>query len=249
MHPEYAQAYRELYERHWWWRARERVVLEAIEGLLAPGEPTTILDIGCGDGLFFDQLSRFGRVEGIEMDPTGVSPGGKWRGQIRVQPFDESFQPRVRYGLVLLLDVLEHLPDAVAGLRRAIELVDAGGAVLVTVPAFPAQWTSHDEINRHIARYTRRTLTDLAQSAGARVESSRYFFRWTSPVKLAVRLKESLLGAVPAPPRVPAGWLNAALYRLSRLEQRVLGRWPIPFGSSLLAVLRPAPERQTLSIA
>ncbi len=240
MHPEYALAYRELFERHWWWRAREELVLETIEGLVVPGKPAEMLDVGCGDGLFFDALSRFGRVEGVEMDPTGVTPGGKWADRIRVQPFDETFRPGARYGLVLLLDVLEHFPEPLGCLRRAVELVDAGGAVLVTVPAFRAQWTSHDEINRHFTRFTRGTLTELAYRAGARVESSRYFFQWTSPLKLAVHFKEAIFGATPAPPRVPAGWLNAALYRLSRLEQRTLGRLPVPFGSSLLAVLRPA---------
>jgi SAM-dependent methyltransferase len=240
MDPEYALRYRELYEKHWWWRAREDLILETIERLRPAGESGVILDVGCGDGLFFDKLERFGRVEGIEMDPIGVTPGGPWAGRIRIQPFDSSFEPGQRYDLVLLLDVLEHFPDPANRLRRAIELLVPGGAVVVTVPAFPALWTSHDELNRHFIRFTARSLSSVASEAGARVESCAYFFHWMFPLKLAAHLKESMRPVTPQPPRIPPRWMNNALYRLSRWEHRALGRWRVPFGSSLIAVLRAA---------
>src|SRR6266545_1573241 len=110
MDPEYALHYRRLYECHWWWRAREDFILAALERL-RPGVGGAILDVGCGDGLFFEKLSRLGLVEGIEMDPTGVTPGGRWASRIHIQPFDESFQPGRQYALVLMLDVLEHFAD------------------------------------------------------------------------------------------------------------------------------------------
>jgi len=52
----YARRYRELYERHWWWRAREHVILDTLRRIEPPGGFPSILDIGCGDGLFFDRL-------------------------------------------------------------------------------------------------------------------------------------------------------------------------------------------------
>ena len=241
MDPEYALRYRELYEQHWWWRAREDLILETIERLRPAGEEGAILDVGCGDGLFFEKLERFGPVEGIEMDPTGVTPEGRWAGRIRIQPFDSGFEPGRRYALVLLLDVLEHFPDPAIRLRRAIELLAPGGAVVVTVPAFLALWTSHDELNRHFIRFTAQSLSSVASEAGARVESSGYFFHWMFPLKLVAHLKESVRPVVPQPPRVPPRWMNKALYRLSRWEHRALGRWHLPFGSSLIAVLRAAP--------
>jgi SAM-dependent methyltransferase len=241
MDPEYALRYRELYEKHWWWRAREDLILETIDRL-RPSAGSAILDVGCGDGLFFEKLSRYGSVEGIEMDPTGVTPGGRWASQIHVQPFDERFQPGRRYGLVLLLDVLEHFPDPEVRLTRALQLLEPGGAIVVTVPAFRSMWTSHDVLNRHFTRYTIGSLERLAREAGARVETSRYFFQWMSPLKLALRLREAIVHPAPQTPRIPRDWLNRALYRLSRLEQKAISRWPIPFGSSLLAVLRSSRE-------
>lgn len=237
MDPEYARRYRELYESHWWWRAREAFVLENLERLHVPEDGRAILDVGCGDGLLFDKLQRFGDVEGVEIDPAVVTPTGPWASRIRVQPFDDTFRPGRCYALILLLDVLEHMADPLSCLRRAVELLEPRGRAIVTVPALPALWTSHDELNQHFARYTRRSLDDLAWRAGARVELSRYFFQWVVPLKVAVRWKEAILRPEPRSPRIPPRWLNAALQGLSRLEQRTVSRMPIPFGSSLLAVL------------
>jgi trans-aconitate methyltransferase len=238
MDPEYAGNYGELYAGHWWWRAREAFILDALGRRLTGGAAgRRILDVGCGDGLLFEQLSRFGEVEGIEPDPSCVTPGGPWSSRITMQAFDETFQPGHRYDQILLLDVLEHVEDAAAMLRRSIELLEPHGFVLVTVPAFPALWTSHDELNRHYTRYTRSSLEKLARGCGARIETSRYFFHWLVAAKLAVRLKESVAGAEPSTPAIPPRWLNLALARLSRLEQVTVSRLPVPFGTSLLAVL------------
>ena len=236
MDKHYALHYRELYERHWWWRAREELVLATLERWRPAEGWRAILDVGCGDGLFFEKLSPFGQVEGIEMDPTGIRRDGPWAERIRIGPFDESFQPGKKYSLLLMLDVLEHFQDPVGALGRALALLEPHGRILLTVPAFLLLWTSHDELNHHRTRYTRRSLASLGGQAGARILFSRYFFRWPAPVKLAVRIKESLFGSHPTTPQVPPNWLNQALYGISRGEEKILGRIPLPFGSSLLAI-------------
>jgi SAM-dependent methyltransferase len=239
---QYAKNYRDLYQRHWWWRAREDLILDTLRHLRPDGGWGRILDVGCGDGLFFEKLAPLGEVEGIEMDPAGVALGGRWGDRIQVRPFDESFQPGRRYGLVLMLDVIEHFADPLQRLRRALELLETDGTLLLTVPAFQVLWTSHDELNHHFTRYTKRRLVSLLGEAGAEVLFARYFYRWMYPVKLAAHVKESLLPVTPATPRVPPAWLNGFLYRLSRLEQGTVGAWPLPFGSSLLAVASPAKD-------
>ena len=239
MQTEYVAEYATLYHGHWWWRARETFILNVIATLrLRRG--AAILDVGCGDGLFFDRLAQFGDVEGVEIDGTSVTPGGRWAHRIRVQPFDESFDPGRTYALVLLLDVLEHLQNPVGCLRRALELLDESGAVLLTVPSFRALWTSHDDLNHHVTRYTRRELEAQVRRAGGQIERSQYFFHWMFPAKLAARARESVLGADPRPPRIPPRVVNETLRRLSLVEQKSLSRLPMPFGSSLLAVVRKA---------
>ncbi len=243
MDKDYARRYADLYRRHWWWRAREAVVIDALRRHEPPGGWPAILDVGCGDGLLFDVLDRFGAVvEGVEPSSDTMGSDAPHAARIYRTPFDESFSPGRRYSLMLMLDVLEHLPDAVGALRRVAALLDPGGVLIVTVPAFRQLWTSHDDINHHQTRYTKASLRAEAQRAGFELLEARYFFHWTFPAKLAVRLYERTRrggrGDVTLP-AVPPAPLNRALYWLARAEYLALGRAPVPFGSSLLAVARP----------
>jgi trans-aconitate methyltransferase len=214
------------------------LIVSTLRSMAPAGGWPSILDVGCGDGLFFDRLAEFGGVEGVESEASLVDPGGRWASRISIQPFDETFQPRKRYGLITMLDVVEHLPDAGAALRRAASLLEPGGTLLVTVPAFQSLWTSHDDFNHHVQRFTRKTFARSIEGAGLETVATRYFFFWTCPVKLLIRVKEGVLDRPSEMARVPASFVNRALYGLSRLEEASLGRLPVPFGSSLLYVGR-----------
>jgi SAM-dependent methyltransferase len=236
MHEGYGRVYAALYARHWWWRSREAAILELVRAIQPQHGFGNILDVGCGDGLFFDQLHAFGEVEGIEASKDLVDPNGRHRDRIHIAPFDSHFQPGRRYGLVLMLDVLEHLTDPVAALRHAIDLSEPGGKIVITVPAFNALWTAHDYMNHHRLRYTKSTFAQVARKAGLQIEMTRYLFQWTFLVKLAQRSLERLLGSRNPIPSIPPAPINRALYLLSRAEQKIFARVPAPFGSSLLIV-------------
>jgi SAM-dependent methyltransferase len=238
MQADYARQYRALWERHWWWRSREALVLALIARLTRPVFPARILDVGCGDGLFFEKLAAFGRVDGLEPDPTLVSDP-RWRPRIRVGRLDGEFRGTHDYDVLLMLDVLEHIADDGAALAAARSALRPGGALLITVPALRWLWSRHDEANAHHRRYGLRELRSRLTEAGFVVESIRYFFCWTV-LPLLVRRGLSPAGgqtdgyAVAIPP----GPVNRALEALSRCEHAAgrLISWPV--GSSLLAVAR-----------
>lgn len=233
---EYGQAYRQLYERHWWWRSRTELVVETLRRLQPQGGWKQILDIGCGDGLFFDRLAEFGEIEGVEPAVELVSPTNPHRSLIYTCPFDENFQPRKQYSLILMLDVLEHLENPVAALGHMLSLLRPDGVILLTVPAFMALWTNHDVLNHHMTRYTKRRFQELAREAGFQILEERYLYHWTFPVKLGVRTVEHILHLKPTPAKIPANWANEALFWISRMEQKTLSAWHMPFGSSLMIV-------------
>jgi SAM-dependent methyltransferase len=238
MDTNYATQYRTLYQSHWWWRAREAAILREVGERLTPNGSHNILDVGCGDGLLFDRLAPFGRIEGVEIDPLTVSPDGPWRDRIHIGAFDESFQPERRFDLILMLDVLEHLPRPADALRHAASLLTRDGVLLITVPAFRSLWTSHDDLNRHYTRYTKKSFAELAGASGVQINEMRYLFHWVFPAKLAVRLKERLVPPRIASPTVPPAWINYLLTAVTHVEQATLSRLPMPFGTSLAAVCR-----------
>ena len=197
-----------------------------------------ILDVGCGDGLFFPKLAKYGSVEGVEEDSSTLSEEAERYGRIWRQPFDAAFQPGRSFGLVTMLDVVEHVVDDAACMARAAALLAPGGLLVATVPAFQALWTAHDAWNHHHRRYARGAFVKLVAGAGLAVLASRYFFHWPAPLKLLVRAKEALAGTKPEMARTPPAPVNRALYWLSRLEAATLGRLDLPFGSSVIVVAR-----------
>jgi 2-polyprenyl-3-methyl-5-hydroxy-6-metoxy-1,4-benzoquinol methylase len=231
----YTAAYSRLYREHWWWRSRERILLQKIDQLLAGSPNARILDVGCGAGLFFDALDTYGHVDGIESDAIAVEQSGRWRHRIHLGEF-ATFQATAAYDLILLLDVLEHLqrPDVLLG--QCVGRLAPGGAMIVTVPAFDWLWTAHDDLNHHVKRYTAAEMARLVRASGLTVVETGYLFQSLVLPKLLVRAKEAISAGQAEVPRVPRRLLNLALAAWFRCEYAIAG-W-LPFGSSVMVIAR-----------
>lgn len=230
----YAAIYRDLYARHWWWRAREKFLLARLAEAAPRTSDLRILDVGCGDALFFDELDRFGYVEGLEPDED-ILTNGPWRSRIQVGTLDRDYAQSHRYDWIVMFDVLEHVEDAADVLAAAHVALEPEGRLFLTVPALQALWTHHDELNHHFIRYTKSSLGSAARAAGFRPLRMQYFFHWLAPLKLLVRLKESLLQGQGQPESVPIAPLNRLAYGISRFEQQIPFASRLPFGTSLFA--------------
>jgi SAM-dependent methyltransferase len=236
----YATAYADLYRSHWWWRARERILLAKIRSVVAGSAPIRILDVGCGAGLFFDGLAQFGSVHGIETDASVATQNDRWSAHITVGPLDDSYRPEAPFELILMLDVLEHIEDPTPILRRAAEIARPGGRILITVPAFSWLWTAHDDLNQHVRRYSAVELHSLLGDASLIPLETSYLFQSLLFAKLLVRAKEQVASKTKELPRVPGTSVNKGLQAWCWAEHRALG-W-LPFGSSLMVVAARKPD-------
>jgi 2-polyprenyl-3-methyl-5-hydroxy-6-metoxy-1,4-benzoquinol methylase len=233
MDARYAAVYPELYRYHWWWRVRERMLISTLRRI-APLPTARILDVGCGGGLFFGELQEFGDVSGIEADPASVGQDNQWAHRIVCGELDESYIPPAPFDLILMLDVLEHVANVGKILANVGRILAVDGRVVVTVPAFEWLWTSHDDMNHHVKRYTADDLRSTLQASGLAVFETRYLFQSLVFPKLAVRLSESTGLRRPDVPSIPGATISAALQSWFWAEYRWLGR--LPFGTSVLAV-------------
>ncbi|MEO5826048.1 MAG: class I SAM-dependent methyltransferase [Gemmatimonadales bacterium] len=233
----YAAAYGGLARSHWWWIARDRMVLRTVAVLMPGDRRGRVLDIGCGDGRLLDLLADGADVVGIESDAATISPLVPGRYPIHLAPFAAPLPIEGPFDIVLMLDVLEHLADPVAALRLARSLLAPGGSLVITVPALPALWTSHDDLNHHFRRYTRDSLDHELRDAGLGIVSARYFFHALGLAKLGVRAFERSREAAPRLPQVPPRFVNAIARAYSMFEYRVTAPFArlLP-GSSLMAV-------------
>jgi SAM-dependent methyltransferase len=145
---------------------------------------------------------------------------------------------RNAYDLIALLDVLEHVPDDLASLRAIHRRLKPGGALLLTVPANPWMWSAHDAAHHHFRRYTKAQLADLFRRAGLEVKLLSYFISLLFPLIAAARAVGKITRRESADDRLPRDSVNGALKRVFGLEAGLIGRVPMPFGVSLVAVVR-----------
>lgn len=172
---------------------------------LVEGERNRVLELGCGLGKTGALLKKRGKaieVVGIELDPEiarsaeanidKVICGDIERLELGFE--DDSFD------YVLAGDILEHLIDPWAVLRRLRPLVKAGGAVIVSIPNVRnwrvltdlmlwGDWRYCDEglLDRtHLRFFTRSTIVDLLQQSGYQMDLICPAFRFSPKSKSAL---------------------------------------------------------------
>jgi len=230
----------ELDQHHWWFLARRRILETLIDRIVQLPKKARILEVGCGTGHNLSMLKRFGKVEASELDPSARALASKrLRGQVKEAKLpDLSMFERDAYDLVALLDVLEHVPDDLGSLRAILKRLKPGGALLLTVPANPWMWSAHDVAHHHFRRYTRKQLEELFSKAGLEVQLLSYFNTLLYPLVAAARIIGKMTRKDTADDQLPGDVVNGVLGRIYGLEAGMIGRVSMPFGVSLLAIVR-----------
>lgn len=146
------------------------------------------LDVGCGGGALAGALKAAGaeHVVGVEFDAAAAARASE-RIDIVVEgsvldvelPFDEG-----AFDLIVFADVLEHLADPDAALRRCLPLLAGGGRIIVSVPnmrfwlmllrlaADRWEYAEHGIRDRtHLRIFTKRTLLATLSDHGLVVET------------------------------------------------------------------------------
>lgn len=227
---------------HWWFVARRRIVaaLIAAQAPVPPGG--RILEVGCGTGSNLALLQALGRVDAIEPDD-GARALAAERSGIAVKggllPDGVTLEPGA-YDLIVLLDVLEHIPDDAGTLRALAPTLAAGGRMLLTVPAGPWLWSAHDAAHHHHRRYTAASLRTVLEGSGFRIRHLTHFNSALMPLIVAARALGRLTGRDGGDDAMPGRALNRLLERVFAAEGRWVARRSLPFGVSLAVVVEQA---------
>lgn len=230
----------EIDRDHWWFVARRRIIARLIERHRPKAGPLRILEVGAGTGSNLDMLKGFGTVDAIEPDDdarafaearSGLTIKG---GYLPDVPIDDG-----AYDLIVLLDVLEHIPRDVEALACLRAKLAPGGKILVTVPGAPWMWSAHDVVHHHQRRYTAEHLGRVFREAGLRPRFCTHFNSLLFPLIATVRLANKLLGRDSADDAMPPAPLNAALKAVFGAERYWVASLSIPFGVSMAMVAEP----------
>lgn len=230
----------DLEDRYWWFVGRRRLALRLLDRERPSGTTRPTLDLGCGTGVVLQELPSDMHPVGIDMSPIALQFCRR-RGLSRLIRGDATALPNPdeAFDAIISLDVFEHVEADRRALSEAFRALAPGGLLVLSVPAFQSLWGPHDVALMHYRRYTRKELRALLTEAGFTVVRLSYSVFFLFPVVVIVRFFEkrkkgpakASLVAVPA-------WLNSALIALQSFEAWLIGRLPLPWGSSLIAVAR-----------
>ncbi len=90
----------------------------------APLEGRTILDVGCGLGMYVRAFRRFSQdVHGVDIDAEKVAEASRDLPNIRVAPAEQLPYPSGTFDVVLLHEVIEHVTDDRQAIAEAVRLL------------------------------------------------------------------------------------------------------------------------------
>jgi 2-polyprenyl-3-methyl-5-hydroxy-6-metoxy-1,4-benzoquinol methylase len=166
-----------------------------------PKTARRVLDLGCGEGSISRALIERGHhVVSVDSRPPTSPLPNFVQADIGVGlPLD----PDDRFDVIVLADVLEHLPQPEQLLETAVAHLAPGGRLLVSLPNFvhwsvrasvlagKFEYTNRGILDRtHLRFFTKRTATQLFNDAGLHIQSYR-----TTPVPWELVLPKPVQGA------------------------------------------------------
>ncbi len=144
----------------------------------------TVLDVGCGAcGLTLFLLRNGFRVISIDTSDEMLRLGRTMLSKYKLSSdsvykasiSDFSAQNQNSFRQIVCLDVIEHIEDDASALSELIDMLKAGGRLILTIPAMPSLYGPKDIEVGHYRRYDKKMIQRLFSSSSCRIQSIRYW--------------------------------------------------------------------------
>ena len=223
---------------HWWFAGR-RKLLKSILSSVGVQKNSLTLDIGCGAGSNLRALMSAG-IDAIGLDRSIYAltlVRSKENFPLLTADLNNLPIKAKSVGLIIAMDILEHLEDDGNGIIESYRVLSKGGIMIITVPAFNFLWGVQDIVTGHKRRYSRKEIKNKLKAAGFDVLKSSYFnFFLFFPILIARRIIQLLGLKIRSENEVNSPLLNFMLKTVFSLEPYLLKYFSFPVGVSIFCV-------------
>lgn len=242
----------EVEATHWWYRGLRDAIGRCLDHpAVALRARPRVLDAGCGTGETLRWLAaRFSPSYLGGFDAAEVALAHARRKAPAAEVYRSDLRdPEIRVDrldLILSLDVLgvSGLEASITGLQRLVERLDAGGLLVLNLPAYSWLHSEHDVAVANRERFGAGEVRALLEALDLTPVRLSYrlcaLFPAVAISRLAGKLRLRRRGAEAARSDlhgVPGTTLDGLLFRVLAAENGLIARGVrLPWGSSLLAV-------------
>jgi hypothetical protein len=170
---------------HWYYQSKKIPLIAFVKKVFSENKvPLTIIDVGSGSGFFMYELHQQipEMISKIYLVDIGYTNDEVAETKNQIIEKITSLPDKIENGIVVMMDVLEHLEDDKAMLMVIKEKAKGENYFFITVPAFKNLWSGHDIFLGHYRRYTLETLGDLLQACSYKIDSLHYIFGFIFPI-------------------------------------------------------------------
>ena len=180
-------------------------------------EQRSLLDIGCGTGVFLDEARRLGwKASGIEVSEYAAGEARRRNLPVRCSPSEALQLEPASLDCVTLWDVIEHLADPVAALCQVGQALRIGGILALSTGDITSlcarlsgrRWHLFN-LPEHLFFFSPRCLHLLLARAGCRVVSVIREVNWVPVAYLQERMKK-MFGLRRRRPTISGTWVVPA---------------------------------------
>lgn len=226
--------------KHWWYVARRLILEDLIRKNNLPAK-AKIYEVGCGSGGNLPMLAKFGEVYAGEMNDWSRDYANKRNIAKTIEYTELPGKPAFineRFDLIVMLDVIEHIENDKASLEVLKSQLNDNGKLIITVPAYSFLWSKFDELSHHKRRYTRNSISNVANAAGFKINYVSYFNFFLFPIIACFRIFGRFLEIDHGKTdfKIPGDFVNRILTRIFAAERFLLGKMSFPFGGSIILV-------------
>jgi len=225
---------------HWWFGVRRKLLKSILSSIHVPLNYLA-LDIGCGAGSNLKVLLSAGiHAIGIDRSIYILSLLSKKLESPLVNGDLNKLPVRTNsVGLIIAMDILEHLDDDAKGISEFYRALNKGGVLIVTVPAFKFLWGIQDIVTGHKRRYSRKEITNKLRGVGFDILKSSYFnFFLFIPILIARRMIHLLGLKIESENEVNFPMINFFLKVIFSIEIPILKYCSFPFGVSIFCIAK-----------